>query len=181
MLKWALGLQNLPVCICCLVLWFALAIHCLRFLFFFSDPPVGTWVNCPSPHKRWHRDHSTTGWLEGRTILNTCGHWKQIEWTCGQKVNLRGSSHWQMLLHASCKPYSGFLKWNLFLSSILNSADVFTAMMNTKITVRLWLSTEDCQRTRAHHLFKHKCLNYWYQKGLEFFHLFNNDAGMFHI
>lgn len=68
-----------------------------------------------------------------------------------------GSSRWQTLSHASCKPSPGpFLQWNLFLSSILKAA-----AMNTKASVQLCLSTEDCQRTRAHHLFKHRRLNYW--------------------
>lgn len=94
--------------------------------------------------------------ITATTILNTCKRW----WACGQKVNLKRIFSLANAVTCIVQALPGpFLQWNLFLSSILKAAT-----MNTKACVQLCLSTEDCQRTRAHHLFKHRRLNYWRKK-----------------
>lgn len=98
LLKWAIGLQNLPVCIGCHRPFMYSPFPYVRFTLEFT-------ASCghagKQPLSRQMLEIVITA-LRGDScsFLNTCERWEQIQLTCGRKVNLRGSSHWQMLLRS---------------------------------------------------------------------------------
>lgn len=100
-------------------------------------------------------------WSQHHWLVGAPNHFKHLRALKANSMNLWSKGQFKRIFSlanaVTCimqALFGQFLKWNLFLSSILKAADVLTSTMNTKISVRLCLSTEDCQQTRAHHLFK---------------------------